>query len=83
MIKINQQPIEEYTLFDPEDNIVGQITNYWQWLDVRMQVKSNSLSGYYIINSNGDKCRINSEGEYDWRVFEPYEDIPDTLLDLL
>lgn len=82
MVKINQQPVEVYALFDSEDNIVGQITNYWQWLDVRMQIKSNSLDGYYIVNNNGDRCKINSEGGYDWRSFDPYENISD-MLDIL
>lgn len=73
-VKINQ--IEETTcqLFDPEDNLIGDITSVLQLNDVRIQIMQQKLKGYYFIwmhdpknPVNGRRLDINPDGRMpDW-----------------
>lgn len=57
MIRINSNIQDKpVSLYDPEGNYMGEIENYLQFLDVRIQIKKGGVSGYYI--KDGDKKTV-------------------------
>lgn len=66
MIKINEivEPVSK--LYDKDDKLVGEITSLLQLDDIRIQIKKEKVSGYYVI-WNDQKIRIDKFGYLeDW-----------------
>lgn len=49
MIKIRKIKETICQLYDPQDNLVGTIRSELQLNDVRLQIKEQNISGYYIM----------------------------------
>lgn len=45
-----------------ETEYIGLITNYVQFLDVRVQIKENQESGYYMKMFNGEVVKFDVNG---------------------
>lgn len=54
MIKIKNFPVEKYPLYSPNHELVGYV-DYFQFLDVRIQVKEHRLEGYYIVYAKAEQ----------------------------
>ena len=83
MITVNNCPGEFYLLFNSEDTLVGTITNYWQWLDVRVQIKKEAVFGYYIKDKAGTVAKIDRKGSCQWEILDPYDNVSDLLMNLI
>lgn len=70
MVKINKITPPTLDIYEPNGNLLGTVNEY-EFLDVRVQIRKNQLSGYYLI-FNGKKIRIDRNGEL--------ESYPDGLL---
>jgi predicted ATPase len=66
MIKINEIVESVSKLYDKDDKLVGEITSLLQLDDIRIQIKKEKVSGYYVIWNNL-KIRIDKFGYLeDW-----------------
>lgn len=61
MIQINKIIPPTLDIYDPSGNLLGTVNEY-EFLDIRVQIKNNQLSGYYLI-FKGKKVRIDRNGE--------------------
>ena len=52
MIKINKIVETTCKLYDPDGNYIGKITNGLELNDVKIQIKTDKVSGYYILWKN-------------------------------
>jgi predicted ATPase len=83
MIKINEIKESPCKLYDNKDNLVGDIISTLQLSDVRIQIKKEKVSGYYVI-WNDQKIRIDKFGYVEsWPkgFFDTYDDQLDELID--
>lgn len=64
MIQINDLKDDPVSLYDPNDNYLGEIENYLQWLDVRLQISQKRLNGYYVKDKTGKVIEIDNVGGY-------------------
>jgi predicted ATPase len=48
-IKINKITETKCKLYNPENKLIGEITNCLELADVRIQIQKNKVNGYYII----------------------------------
>lgn len=60
MIKIKDIKIQNFPLYDSNNNLIGNVNEY-QFNDVRIQIGENNLSGYYLLftNEEGQQTKIN------------------------
>jgi hypothetical protein len=49
-------------LYNSDHHIIGEIHNYYAFLDVRIQIQQKKLNGYYMI-LKGVKTTIESDGK--------------------
>jgi hypothetical protein len=61
MITIKEFPVETVGLYSPEGEFLGALDQN-QFLDVRIQIAEQRLSGYYILGSAGKRL-IEENGE--------------------
>lgn len=51
-------------LYSPDGEFIGQINNYEQYLDVKLQIKEQQVSGYYV-SFCGDIVKLDKNGTED------------------
>jgi hypothetical protein len=73
MIHINKITPPTLDIYDPSGNLLGTVNEY-EFLDIRVQIKKEQISGYYLI-FNDKKVRIDKNGEL--------EEYPPGLLDTM
>ena len=61
-VQINNITDVPCLLYNPENVLVGTITDHLQFCDVRLQIKRRNLEGYYVM-FNGQKILIKPNGE--------------------
>ena len=68
-MKIQEEPIKireiedlPAELYSPQNKLIGTIKNQLQFNDIRLQIASQKLEGYYIM-FKGFKIKINSVGK--------------------
>jgi predicted ATPase len=85
MIKINNNLKEESCfLYGPNNVLIGEIKNYFAFNDVRIQIREQKLSGYYIDFKN-ERIFINQHGKLDYwpkGLFDLFDKQLDKLLNL-
>jgi hypothetical protein len=87
MIFIKDIPVEKHPLYSPKHELLGYV-DYFQFLDVRIQIKEQKLEGYYIVFTEDKQDRqimITSDGGtdcYPQGFFSLLDDQLDRLLDL-
>lgn len=74
---------EWYELYDGYDNYIDRIEDYFQWLSVRVQIKEQKLTGYYIKSRTGVFARIDKNGNWETEKLDPYSVITDLLMKLI
>jgi hypothetical protein len=73
MIHINKITPPTLDIYDPGGKLLGTVNEY-ELLDIRVQIKKEQISGYYLI-FNDKKVRIDKNGEL--------EEYPPGLLDTM
>jgi predicted ATPase len=81
-IKINKVEEPTCSLYDPNDNLIGEINSTLVLNDVRIQIKNNKVSGYYIM-WKGITIRIDKIGNLKEWPKGFYDILDDQLMDLL
>lgn len=79
----NGNYIEWYDLYDSHGNYIDRIWNILMLLDVRVQIREQQLSGYYLINKDGIRIDIDCNGKYDWVQHSPFNGLDQLLTRLL
>jgi hypothetical protein len=88
MIAIKNFPVEKYPLYSPKDELIEHV-DYFQFNDVRIQIKEQHLEGYYVLfNKDGQdrKIMITPDGgtdSYPSGFYSLIDDQLDRLLDLV
>lgn len=57
--------------YDNNNTYLGDL-NELEHLDLRLQILKNNISGYYLINSEGDKVQLLQDGELDGDILEVF-----------
>jgi predicted ATPase len=81
-IKINKVEEPTCSLYDPDSNHIGEINSTLELNDVRIQIKNNGVSGYYIM-WKGSPIRIDRRGNLEAWPKGFYDIIDDQLMELL
>lgn len=73
MIKINKIIPPTYPLYDPDDNLLGDV-NEFEFNDIRIQIVKAQIEGYYIKDDD-EKLFIHKKGYLDkwpdgFQIFE-------------
>lgn len=71
MIQINKITPQTVEIYQPNNELLG-IVNYYEFLDLLVQIKNKQTQGYYII-FNSKKIRIDRNGtleEYPEGLFD-------------
>lgn len=61
MIKINRIIPQRVCLFNPDNKLMG-LVNEFEFNDIRIQIKENKISGYYITYKK-EKLFITDKGQ--------------------
>ena len=72
--------IPKVDLYSPGDKHLGFLNEY-QFIDVRVQIKENKLSGYYVV-FDGRKIKIDKNGELEDYPVGLFDQILNSLLKL-
>lgn len=67
----NKMNIQAY---DSNDVCIGVIENGIEWMDFRLQILSNRVSGYYVLLDNGTRLDIAEDGSFDPDIFKSVYD---------
>ena len=72
-------------LYGPDDNYICTIQNAVEDLQIRRQIQTHKLEGYYVISCHGDVMNILPTGYYDTDGIVDHFDKPytDLMFDLL
>lgn len=81
MIQVKSIKCPTILVYDPDDNLLGALNEY-EFLDLRVQIKINSVSGYYC-KFNDDIIKIGSNGELSHYPIGFFDAVTDMLLRLL
>jgi sporulation protein YlmC with PRC-barrel domain len=73
MVKINKIAPPTLQIYTPNGELLGTVNEY-EFLDIRVQIKKQQVSGYYGI-FNGERINIDRNGEL--------EKYPNGLLDTM
>lgn len=57
--------------YDNNNTYLGDL-NELEHLDLRLQILKNNISGYYLINSEGNKVQLLQDGELDGDILEVF-----------
>lgn len=63
MITINKIEYTKVEVFNPQNKSLGNV-NELECLDLRIQIKTQHVAGYYILYE-GDKYYIDENGQFD------------------
>jgi len=58
--------LEYYDLYDAHGDLVDRIWNIIMFLDVQVQIREKQEVGYYLLDKDGYRIDIDSDGNYDW-----------------
>ena len=58
--------LEYYDLYAAHGNFVDRIWNMIMFLDVSVQIREKQKVGFYLLDKNGYRIDIDSDGNYDW-----------------
>ena len=58
--------LEYYDLYDAHGDLVDRIWNIIMFLDVSVQIREKQKVGFYLLDKNGYRIDIDSDGNYDW-----------------
>ena len=70
-VKVNKYEIPTLPHYDNNNTYLGDL-NELEHLDLRLQILKNNISGYYLINSEGDKVQLLQDGELDGDILEVF-----------
>lgn len=72
MININKYSYPIANLYSPEGIFLGVLTNPVEFADIRLQIATNALKGYYI-EYNGENYPIDHYGKMEWGKFNIFD----------
>ena len=83
MIKLKKLELETVEVFDPNGKSLG-FANYFEFTDLRIQIKEQKLNGYFIVYDNNEHLILNNGKVVDYPngLFNLIDEQLDKLLDL-
>lgn len=82
MVYINKYSYPTANLYSPEGVFLGVLTNPVEFADIRLQIATNALKGYYI-EYNGQNYPIDHYGKMEWGKFDIFDAEMDIISKLL
>lgn len=79
----NGNYIEWYDLYNSHGDYLGRIWNVLMLLDVRVQIREKQITGCYLLDKDGFRINIDSNGKYDWVQHAPFDQLNQLLTKLL